>query len=513
MRRLRKKAFLLLAVMLALLLPVQAALAAPLEIGKVTVNGVEVQEGQEIIANSNYVAVTGEVYSPEGKPTVKVGSVTCAVGSVRDAVYYDFSLPYLLKAGKNSITITASAGKAKDSYRFSVNYQALPLKDAKYIVPQLPTGGKIEAFNRALALKYPKNTILLDPQGKPAVNITITFTVYGDPDEAPPDFTPAGPVFCLSTSQEVYLSQQGQLSLAFDPGINAAVADQLTVWYSPDLDWDDNDNLNLGGLTDARSKTVTIPFQFRDKEGYYAVFLGQKVFKELSDSKFSKLRSPLLTLWAKGIVEPVTVGNSTNTHKKGYFGLVNDSNTEKPITRLEFTTMLVKGLGLPLSTKPVSVFKDVYDNLSAAGIYAQAYNGNENDYDANSTYYKPSVRTYIETAIQKGLVSGYINDEGELVFGPSDLLDRTEAAVILAKAANLKITANGEKAKESLKKAFKDYQYIPSCAAPYVQAAYKAKLIEGREGTDGFYFAPTENLFRAEAVAAIYRLLKSLKKI
>lgn len=519
MRRLRGLAPLVMVLLLALMFPLQSALAAPLEIKKAAVNGTDIEEGQEATATSNYVTVTGQVYSPEGKPAVKVGSVACTVDNEENTAIYNFSAFYPLKAGKNSITISAAAGKAKDSYKLAINYLALPLEGATYIVPQLPSGGKIEAFNRAFTLKYPKNTILLDGQGKPASNVSITVTVYGDPVNAPPEYTPAGPVFCLSTSQAVYFSQQGQLSLAFDPGINAAVADQLTVWYSPDNKWSDGNNLNLGGLTDPRSKTVTVPFQFRDKEGYYAVFLGQKVFKELSETEFSKefskLRAPLLALWAKGIMEPVTVGNSDGlTYDKGYFGLIkNQAKEEKPITRLEFTTMLVKGLGLPLLTRQVSVFEDVYDGMEAKDIYAQAYDSNAGQYDANSPYYKPSVRAYIETAAQKGLVSGYINDEGKLVFEPGGLLSRAEAAVILARAANLKISADEEKARESLKKIYKDYQDIPLWAAPYVQAVSKAKLMEGREGSDGLYFEPTGSLFRAEAVASMYRLLKSLKKI
>ena len=99
------------------------------------------------------------------------------------------------------------------------------------------------------------------------------------------------------------------------------------------------------------------------------------------------------------------------------------------------------------------------------------------------------------------------------MFQPGGLLSRAEAAVILARAANLKISADEEKARESLKKIYKDYQEIPLWAAPYVQAVSKAKLMEGREGSDGLYFKPTDSLFRAEAVASMYRLLKSLKKI
>lgn len=510
MKRSSKKAFSILATVLACLLVAQTAFA-DVRIDEVTVNREKVGKNEQISIYSNSVSI--RVYAPSAE-RVKVGSITA--DSVSGETYTFEVNSYKLNPGKNNVSITASATGSTDRFNFSIYYYASAVPGASYKVDQLPASGKIEAFNRTFSLVYPRNTILVDASGNPAEK-SITFSVYGNPVGAPENFTPAGQIFCISVPDVVYLSQQGQLTLPYDPGISSVSADLLSVWYSPDLYWGDgDDDINLGGLTDVRRHAVTVPFQFRGAEGYYGVFLGQKVFQEFSRnlSGIGYSHPCVMTLWAKGIVEPMTVGNKEKNYQKGYFGLVDDDDKEKAVTRLEFTTMLVKGLGLPLvNVSAGTVFSDVDAGLQAADCYAACYGGNSGQYDSSSTYYTPGVAAYVETAARNGIIAGYPDGHGGVEFRPGEKLNREQAAVILARVANLKVSDDVEKVQKSLMKIFKDGNGISSWAAPSVLAAYNAKLIAGVAVDKDLYFKASDSLTRAQAITLTYRLLKKLKKI
>jgi hypothetical protein len=214
-----------------------------------------------------------------------------------------------------------------------------------------------------------------------------------------------------------------------------------------------------------------------------------------------------MPLWAKGIAEPLPVPIS------------NTFGAEKDVNRLEFATMLVQGLGLPLTDKPSAgseVFSDVDRDVTPEGING-SYFGSSYSHASGFKIYDQSHTPvqYVETAVRYGIIAGYY-ESGSHVFKPDKELTREEAAAILARVANLKLLTDEIRIKAELERTFQDAVSISPWAAASVLAVQRAKLIVGRpiEGEKRLLdFAPGDSLTRAEAITITYRLLKKLKKL
>ncbi|MCB6364787.1 Ig-like domain-containing protein [Intestinibacillus massiliensis] len=100
--------------------------------------------------------------------------------------------------------------------------------------------------------------------------------------------------------------------------------------------------------------------------------------------------------------------------------------------------------------------------------------------------------------IQKGVGNGYISGNSDGTFQPDKPLTREQAAVMLAKVDNLKISSS--------ETAFTDDASISSWAKPYVRAASLAEVMNGYPDNS---FGPGKPLTRAEAVVAINKALSS----
>jgi hypothetical protein len=402
---------------------------------------------------------------------------------------------------------------------------SVPIVSGSTDSKSIASGTKISVFNKMLEISYPKDNALIDDDGLLTEDQSVSFTVYlpegGSPDEHA--YTLVSNIYQISVEDDIYrLMYPGQISIAYNSNISPSVANQLSIWYSPDADvdgkasWDDSDNINLGGITNVSQHTVTAPFQLNgEEEGYYAVFLAQLLFEEFTDKADESAWSyPYVTpLWAKGIIERLPVNRDDD-----YFGLSTEVN------RLEFATMLVKGLGLPLSEDdPQGIFSDVDeitdepDDLDPSGYFFDV------DADADDYYsdyaedhyciYDRGRRPvqYVETSARNGIVSGYPDRK----FKPARKLTREEAAVIIGRAANLAVSDDMDKVRTELTKLFEDGADISPWAAPTVLAAAKAGLIKGETGSTGKtkVLNPGDPLTRAQAATLTYNLLKKLKKI
>lgn len=381
---------------------------------------------------------------------------------------------------------------------------------------EVTSGTKISVFNQMLELSYPRNSVLIDvyDAGKLAGDQTVTITVYLPQGGSPNTkfYTLVSNIYKISVVDSAYrLVEPGQITISYNPGVSSTVADQLSIWYNPGLEqdgrWKEEGSINLGGITNASRKTVTAPFQFNGKEGYYAVFLGQRMFSEFSGGEnlgVAWSHPHVLPLWAKGIVEPLPFTSPDQT----VFGLVYDVN------RLELTAMLVKGMGIQLPTKVEGVFGDVYEG-DTPGAIDPSYFGGSYNWEAPGYHVFDQDRTpahYVEAAARHGLVYG--DPDGN--FRPGDKLTRQEAAVIMARVANLKLSDDVNKVKLELEKMFSDGSDCSPWAAPAILAVVKAKIMEGEpvEGDSKLRrFDPEGYLTRAEAITLTYRLMKKLKKI
>ncbi|MFE5322342.1 S-layer homology domain-containing protein [Paenibacillus sp. NPDC056579] len=142
---------------------------------------------------------------------------------------------------------------------------------------------------------------------------------------------------------------------------------------------------------------------------------------------------------------------------------------DKPISRAEFAVMLNNVLHLPAGWElPFADKSDIPGWASPA----------------------------IASAVRAGIVNGY----SDRTFQPDVRIVRAEAAVMIAKAAGLK-------AEQAAKPTFSDDASIAVWAKAYIEAAYRAKLIQGQSGN---LFNPQAPATRAEAVVLLKRLTAHL---
>ncbi len=273
-------------------------------------------------------------------------------------------------------------------------------------------------------------------------------------------------------------SKQGTLTLKYDSSIVNAANTTITVFYNNGDEW-----ANIGGVVNTSKKAISVPFK---GFGYYMVMKTRETFTDVIFHDFA--RDSIETLFAKGIMMDAPGSG---------FG------TELKISRGEFTTMIVKALDLPINAGP--------------------YEGNDEDDPISPTFrdVRPSgdidwkyQYKYIETAARAGIVRG----KDTTAFFPDDSLTREEAAIIIARALNLKLTGSPEAAQANLLKMFTDGKDIGYYAATSVLAVTKAKLMNG-EPNDAtakkptYRFLPRNDLSRAEMAVITVRVMVQLKKL
>jgi len=338
---------------------------------------------------------------------------------------------------------------------------------------------KIESSDKKAVIKCPKGTFVVKENQLIENEVpTIATEVYFSQTynyEPYANHTFASDIFKISVSGKVYrLSEQGELTLTYSKSISKVVADRLSVWYSEEKDFDGckpKENC-LGGYVNAGKNTVTVPFQIKGKDiyAYYAVFLDQREPAFKDDWSYSYV----MPLWSREIMDTV------------------NQNIYEEIKRREFAFMMVRGLGLPV------VEEDINDE-------------NRTFWDVDSDF------KFIETAARYGIINGFPNKDDKPLFKPDSPLTREQAAVIIARVANLKLPTDVDKVQKDLEKIFPvDGENISPWAAPAVLAVYKAKFMEGdkiNEQGKVTTFRPDGKLKRSEAAKITYLLLKKLKKI
>lgn len=293
---------------------------------------------------------------------------------------------------------------------------------------------------------------------KAATNGLVPYSVealYGDPQ--------------IPAERKIKPSNRGTLTLSFDPNVVEEAGTTITVFqYTQNRKW-----VNIGGAVNTKNHTITVPF---DDFGYFAVMKMRRGYDDITNHQWA--RNILNALYAKGIM---------NNVRFEQFGA--DDQT----TRGEFATLLVKGLSLPLNYDDNPTFAELVPGASSATW----------DY------------AHIETAARAGIVTGL----SEGVFGADQPITREQAAVMVARALQLKLPVNDQKLKDSLAKSFLDAGQIESYAGPAIQAVYKAKIMTGLPVTQpgskkvSYNFNPKANMTRAEAGKIAVELLKKSTKL
>ncbi len=497
--------------------------------------------------NSNFVEIEMEAENADsvvfGKTNAVKREVTDSDGNKKIHFFYEASN---LKPGKNQIKFTVVRGTVKTNGSFTLFNVDTPIEGAQY---KTPLKSSMKVLGGEVELSFPKGTYLMrnDPS---AVNQylsgdrKILFGIANNEDgrvdkykhpaasdgqignpnplispdakllltEPTGRFRPAGKLIWIDAGtisknesdlnkalngsgrlpydQETFYNRNledlvvptknGKLTLKYDPNIRTDAWKYVTVYHF-DI-YEDYRGIvqprwkNIGGVVDPKKHTITVPLE---RFGYYQVMYMDKSFDDITAHPWA--RHDLDTLYAKGIM----------LNKTSSAFVPND-----PISRGEFATMLVKIFDIPLQYTETPTFTDVLRvNPLTNGLY---------DYK------------YIETAAKVGIVRGASGGR----FMPDSAITRQDAAVMIARAANLKLGNDTDKSLKALQKMFTDAGGIDIYARTAVEAVAKAGFIKGIENVlspgqkkKTFRFDPKETLTRAEAAAVAISVMKQQKKI
>lgn len=450
------------------------------------------------------------------------------LGKTIPQTYYVFTANVPLKKGLNTIKYTVKVGEATYNDEIKIYNANSSVNGAEY---RDTLGKKVSfsVFDKALELKFPAGTVLLSPSDeqatdeilKPSEDIFIDTPLYfGIADRTTgavtiedddlesrltleTNFNYASPLYYIDAG-DIYApfgrdpyeedgddvetfenrwednlvpSKAGTLSIKYDPSIVNAANNILTVYYHDGDEWH-----NLGGVVNTSKKVVTVPFE---GFGYYMVMKTRESYDDVVRHDYA--REDMETLYAKGIM-PAYSGNT--------FGANRD------MTRGEFATMLVKALDLPINAGP-------YRDSNQRDPLEPTFSDVRPSRDTWDYQYK-----YIETAARAGIVRG--SEPG--YFRPDNSLTREEAAVMIARALNLKTTGSVDAAKANLLKMFTDGKDVNYYATTSVLAVTKAKLMNGEPNDASakkptYRFLPGNNLTRAEMAVITVRVMVQLKKL
>ncbi|WP_239635609.1 S-layer homology domain-containing protein [Paenibacillus sp. H1-7] len=292
-------------------------------------------------------------------------------------------------------------------------------------------------------------------------------------------------------------TKRGTLTLKYDANIRDDAWKYVTVFHFNTFA-DNNGEANkaraewrnIGGVVDLSKNTITVPF---DSFGYYQVMYMDDSFNDVTGHSWA--RDYLDTLYSKGMMK-----NKDSSPERFL--------PDESITRGEFVTMLVKIFNIPLENEDTNIIDESDPN----------YDGTFKDVQRGDLYGSDGLYDFkhIEAAARAGIVRG--GSDG--YFGHKDSITRQDAAVMIARAADLKMTTDDKKVLASLQKAFTDGGSIEYYARPAVEAATREGFIEGMpnvllEGQkkQTLRFAPKDYFSRAEAAAVAIRILKQQKKI
>jgi hypothetical protein len=246
-------------------------------------------------------------------------------------------------------------------------------------------------------------------------------------------------------------------------------------------------------VVDPKKNTITVPFE---SFGFFQVMYMNNSFDDVTGHPWA--RDDLDTLYSKGIM-------SNPDYSPGRF------LPEDPITRGEFVTMLVKIFNIPLKNEDTAYGVNDPNDPKYQGTFSDVRRGFTLPNSGGLYDF-----LHIEAAARAGIVRG--TSQG--LFLPASSITRQDAAVMIARAADLKMQTDPAKSLASLSKSFTDASSIDAYARGAVEAVAKAGLIEGKpnlllqgQKKETYRFDPVENMTRAEAAAIAMRVLRQQKKI
>src|SRR5690606_8267941 len=205
----------------------------------------------------------------------------------------------------------------------------------------------------------------------------------------------------------------------------------------------------------------------------------EAVINSLTNSTYVLIWNPVQFIdvanhWAKDAINNMGSRLIVNGTGTGMY------QPDQDITRAEFAAIVVRGLGLRISTSDSS-FTDV--NAS------DWYNG------------------AIQTAYEYGLINGF--EDG--TFRPTESITREQAMLIISKAMKITELQGADSAQATdIVTAFADAAAVSNWAVNGVADSVSAGIITGRNNQ---WLAPKANITRAEVAMILQRLLQKSELI
>ncbi|ADG83044.1 S-layer homology domain-containing protein [Thermincola potens] len=353
----------------------------------------------------------------------------------------DFSKSVTLVAGANSIDISATGGSKTTTKKYTVYYNDIAKTGAE-VELTVKKGEETKAFGEFLNIKT---------AGNDYAENTLNMEIVDPEDIEEPPLSAAyvGPVTDIDFERAPL--EPFVLTLKYDKVIKDAQARRLSVFY---YDEDNDEWRVLGGKINTENKTISVK---TDKEGKYAVMVYFKTFDDI------------INHWAEKDIEYLISQGIITGQSSSRF------NPDGLITRAEFATMLAKACGLDPYEPQGESFRDVDEDHWAF--------------------------PYVEAAVRAGIVNGV----SARYFAPARTITREQAAVMLARAANVEMLDN-DKVKEVLDN-FVDGKKVSKFADIEVASVVEAGLLQG---TGEYRFLPQGTTTRAQAAAMMVRLMETL---
>jgi uncharacterized repeat protein (TIGR02543 family) len=215
--------------------------------------------------------------------------------------------------------------------------------------------------------------------------------------------------------------------------------------------------------------TQTIVFTVKAEDGTekeYTITLTRRTMTEETPQEAVCPFTDIQNHWAKAdICKAVSLGIVEDVRSTIFA-------PERTLTRLEFVTMLLRTLQIPVGAEETSL--PFHDTASLP----------------------LGMQSAIHTGVSKGILTGYTDG----TFRPHQTISRIELATMLAKAMKWESSS-------APKLPFVDQQSIPAWAQPYVGVVHARGILQGRGGNQ---FAPYGVTTNAEATVIFLRLRKMI---
>ncbi|WP_031516581.1 S-layer homology domain-containing protein [Desulfofalx alkaliphila] len=483
MRRHSKGILIFVLVTLLLILTAQPALADRTYSVRVS-PGEELEDDKyTVLSNTVEIRVRGST----GTEKVTIGNV-----EAEPKGRYWYFEDYPLSRGENKLTITVEEIEIENGQEvtktytqdLTIYYRDVAAPESRYRVADITEVNTIEAFGGEVVLRLgDHNAVMNSGRNRLADDQSIDITVYSEGARYRPNFIPASRLFEIRADSDKYsLLNEGQITLKYNTESFGAGLETLTVLWFQDYSGDPNRSVfeNLGGVVDPENKTITVPLR-KNGFGYYGVFNVSNAFNDfyMYQGKVSWSSTYVMPLYAKGIMNPLNP-------QTGSFGLLTWDGREQPTTQGEFATMLAKALQLPV------------DRI-------EPYNY---DYDYNHYHYRYLTAIsdpHVEAAARHGLLNG-------IPIGANNFISREQAAVMITRAANLKVYDDPNLISRINERIFTDAKLMSHWKQPYIYAAYRANLMPvtaDKNQRNRFKFEPQQPLTRVQAAEMVYKLMKN----